>query len=443
MTTIVNRRIAFATLVTAAAVSAVPPAAHAQEGYTPTAENLAARQWFQDAKFGMFIHWGIYSVLGDGEWVMQNHRIPVSEYEYVATQFNPTKFDAAQWVAIAKAAGMRYLTITSKHHDGFAMFDSKVSDWDIVDRTPYGKDVLRMLADECHRQGVKLFFYHSQLDWHNPDYYPRGGTGRYAGRPDSGNWLHYLDYMDAQLTELLTNYGAIGGIWFDGMWDKRDADWQLARTYSLIHRLQPQALIGSNHHVAPFPGEDFQMFEKDLPGGHTTGFNPGQPVTDLPLETAETINNSWGFTLQDTHFKSVEALVQYLVRAAGHNANFLLNVGPRPDGTIPEPEVERLRAMGAWLGKFGASIYGTRGGPTEPAPWGVTTQRSDTVFVHVLDWDQPLLALPPLPNRVRSATMLDGGAPVRFTQSADGVVLTLPPAVAETYDRVVVLAPRR
>jgi alpha-L-fucosidase len=429
--------------VLAALIFGAAAGARAQEGYQPTPENLAARQWFQDAKFGMFIHWGIYSVLEDGEWVMQNHRIPAANYEYVATQFNPTKFDPAEWVAIVKAAGMRYITITSKHHDGFAMFDSRVSDWDIVDRTPYGKDVLRMLADEARRQGIKLFFYHSQLDWHNVDYYPRGGTGRYAGRPDSGSWQHYLDYMDAQLTELLTNYGRIGGIWFDGMWDKPDADWQLGRTYALIHRLQPAALIGSNHHRTPFPGEDFQMFEKDLPGSHTTGFNQGQPVSVLPLETCETINDAWGFNLSDQRFKSVETLVQYLVRAAGHNANFLLNVGPRPDGTIPEPEVDRLRAMGAWLQRFGTSIYGTRGGPTESAPWGVTTQRNDTVFVHVLDWDQPLLALPPLPHQVRTAVMLDGGARVRFTQSADGVVLSLPPAGSDTYDRVVILAPRR
>jgi len=415
----------------------------AQEAYQPTPENLAAREWFQDAKFGLFIHWGIYSVLQHGEWVMQNHRIRADQYEYVATQFNPVRFDAAEWVAAVKAAGMRYITITSKHHDGFAMFDSRVSDWDIVDRTPYGRDVLRELADECQRQGVKLFFYHSQLDWHNPDYFPRGNTGQYAARPDSGNWYHYLDYMDAQLEELLTNYGPIGGIWFDGMWDKPNADWRLGQTYGLIHRLQPAALIGSNHHIAPFPGEDFQMFEKDLPGGHTTGFNPDQPVTQLPLETAETINDSWGFNLSDVNFKSVPTLVGYLVRAAGHNANFLLNVGPQPDGTIPEPEVERMRAMGAWLERFGSSIYGTRGGPTPPAPWGVTTQRNDTVFVHVLDYDQPLLALPPLPHRVASASLLDGGQRIRWTQSADGIVLTLPSADATTIDRVIVLAPAR
>ena len=158
----------------------------AQTGYQPTAANVAAREWFQDARFGLFIHWGVYSILGDGEWVMNNRKIPAADYEKLPAFFNPTEFDAAQWVSMAKAAGMKYITITSKHHDGFAMFDSKVSDYDIVDRTPYKKDVLKALADECHKQGMKLFFYYSQLDWHTPDYYPRGRTGQDAGRPDRG-----------------------------------------------------------------------------------------------------------------------------------------------------------------------------------------------------------------------------------------------------------------
>jgi alpha-L-fucosidase len=189
-----------------------PPASRAQgSAYTPPPENLAARAWFQDAKFGLFVHWGVYSVLGDGEWVMNNKKIRVAEYEKLPAFFNPVAFDPAEWVALVKAAGMKYVTITSKHHDGFAMWDSKVSDWDVGDRTPYKKDILKMLADECRKQGVKLFFYHSQLDWHHPDYYPRGRTGRDTARSDSGEWLRYLDYMDAQLEELLTGYGPVGG----------------------------------------------------------------------------------------------------------------------------------------------------------------------------------------------------------------------------------------
>src|SRR5271169_378395 len=277
----------------------------ADEAYTPSPSNLKARAAFREARFGLFIHWGVYSVLGDGEWVMNQQRIKVKDYEKLPAFFNPVDFDPAAWVSMAKGAGMRYITITSKHHDGFAMFGSKVSDWNIVDRTPYKKDVLKMLADECHRQGVKLFFYHSQLDWHSPDYFPRGETGKDTGRPDKGDFNRYLDYMNAQLRELLTNYGEIGGIWFDGFWDKRGADWRLAETYKLIHDLQPAALVGSNHHQKPFPGEDFQMFEKDLPGGKTSGFNQDQEVSEeLTLETCETMNNSWGFNLKDGAYKS-------------------------------------------------------------------------------------------------------------------------------------------
>src|ERR1700682_561006 len=182
------------------------------------------QQWFRDAGLGMFIHWGVYSVLGDGEWVMENHKIPITDYEQLPPRFNPTDFNAAEWVRLAKNAGAKYITITSKHHDGFAMFATRQSDWNILTRTPYKKDPLKMLADECHRQGLKLFFYYSQLDWHHPDYFPRGHTAWDNGRPDHGDWNSYLDnYMDGQLRELLTNYGPIGGIWFDGMWDKPDA----------------------------------------------------------------------------------------------------------------------------------------------------------------------------------------------------------------------------
>src|SRR2546422_3339337 len=194
------------------------------ESYKPAPENLKAREWFQDAKFGLFIHWGVYSVLENGEWVMHNTKMTLEEYEKLPARFNPVNYHPAEWVALARAAGMRYITITSKHHDGFAMFDSKVSDWDIVDRTPYKKDPLKMLAGECRKQGVKLFFYHSQLDWHHPDYFPRGRTGQYSGRPESGDWYRYLDYMDAQLGELLTNYGEIGGIWFERGGGKAEAD---------------------------------------------------------------------------------------------------------------------------------------------------------------------------------------------------------------------------
>ena len=402
------------------------------------AERLAAREWFRDAKFGMFVHWGVYSQLGQGEWVMQNRSLQVSTYEWLASAFNPIQFDAREWVAFAKEAGVRYITITSRHHDGFSMFATKATRYNIVDWTPYRRDPLKALADECRRQGIKLFFYYSQLDWHHPDFWPRGKTGRNTGRPENGEWTRYLDFMDAQLTELLTNYGPLGGIWFDGMWDLPDADWRLDRTYALIHKLQPAALIVPNHHKAPLPGEDVQTFEQDLPGANTAGFNTKE-IGTLPLETSLTMNGAWGFNITDRTFKSVPDLIGYLVRAAGNDANLLLNVGPRPDGTIQPEAVERLREIGRWLETYGPTIFGTRRGPIAPQKWGTTTQRGQTVFVHVLDGAISTLSLPALGGRVVKATLFGRSLPLQFAVSDAGLSLTLPAPAAGEPDRVVAL----
>ncbi|MBS1554781.1 MAG: alpha-L-fucosidase [Bacteroidetes bacterium] len=408
--------------------------------YTPSPENLKSREWFENARFGLFIHWGVYSTLGDGEWVMNNQEIPIRTYEKLPAFFNPTQFDAKEWVQMAKNAGMKYITITSKHHDGFAMFDSKVSDYNIVKCTPYGKDVLAMLAEECKKQDIKLFFYHSQLDWHHPDYFPRGFTGgNWTGRENTGDFNKYLDYMDAQLTELLTNYGEVGGIWFDGMWDKPKAEWRLKKTYDLIHRLQPAALVGSNHHLAPFEGEDFQMFEKDLPGANTTGFAPDQKVGDLPKETCETINNSWGFNLKDANNKSPKELIQYLVKSAGYGANFLLNVGPMPNGKIQPEHVERLKQMGDWIKINGETIYGTKGGPLTPRNWGVTTQKGNKVYVHILNWQDESLMLPKLSKRIGSVKVFLDKTPIKFHESEFGVSLLIPKSKMNEIDTIVEL----
>lgn len=408
--------------------------------YKPTAENLKNREWFQDAKFGLFIHWGVYSVLGDGEWVMNVQQIPIKTYEKLPSFFNPTQFDPAAWVQMAKDAGMKYITITSKHHDGFAMFDSKVSDYNIVKKTPYEKDVLKMLAVECKKQGIKLFFYHSQLDWHHPDYFPRGVTGgSWTGRGEKGDMNKYLDYMDAQLSELLTNYGEVGGIWFDGMWDKIDADWRLNKTYNLIHQLQPGTLVGSNHHHKPYEGEDFQMFEKDLPGHNTTGFASDQKIGDLPKETCETINNSWGFNLKDASNKSGKELIQYLVKAAGYGANFLLNVGPMPNGKIQPEHVELLKQVGEWTKQYGETIYGTRGGPLSAREWGVMTQKDNKIYVHVLNWQDETLTLPKLGKKVVSAKLFTDKSAIKFLENDFGLSLMIPKSKMDEVDTIVEL----
>jgi len=407
-----------------------------QPTYTPTEENLQNRQWFQDAKFGMFIHWGIYSVLGQEEWVMENSRMDKKTYEKVASFFNPVAFNPSEWVQIAKSAGMKYITITSKHHDGFAMFDSKLTDWDIVDRSPYKRDVLKLLAEECKKEGIKLFFYYSQLDWYQNDYYPRGNTGHNAGRPDEGEWNKYLDFMNGQLSELLTNYGEIGGIWFDGWWDKKQADWQLEKTYKTIHDLQPACLIGSNHHQAPKPGEDFQMYEKDLPGHNTTGFSGEASVGNLPLETCETMNNHWGFALQDNRYKSVNDLVAYLVKAAGYNSNFLLNIGPMPNGQIQTEFADTLKSIGQWMGKYGETIYGTRGGPVPPQTWGVTTQKDKKIYVHILKWQSESFSLPPLPGKVKGIINFHNKDKIAYQVTKHGIIMHLNGLNADEPDRI-------
>ena len=257
--------------IAAALTLAMDGSAAAQDAtgrYTPMPENLKARAEFQDNKFGIFLHWGIYSMPGQGEWYMNNAGIGRSEYEKLASGFYPSRFNAAEWVAAIKASGARYICITSRHHDGFSMWNTKWSDYNIMN-TPYGEDVVRQLADECHRQGIKLHLYYSHIDWSREDY-PAGKTGRGTKCLDRADWPAYYRFMNNQLTELLTNYGEIGAIWFDGWWDHAadsiPFDWELEEQYRLIHRLQPGCLIGNNHHQSPFDGEDIQIFERDVPG---------------------------------------------------------------------------------------------------------------------------------------------------------------------------------
>jgi alpha-L-fucosidase len=415
--------ILFLTLVLCGCLSA--------QSYTPTPENLKAREWFSNAKFGLFIHWGPFSIPGSGEWVMQVRNITVKNYTKLMDFFNPTEFDAAQWVSMAKNAGMKYITLITRHHDGFSMWDTKFSDFNIMN-SPYHKDIVKMLADECHKQDIKLFFYYSLLDWRRDDYsYWTGNTGHGTGRTIHGNWDDYIQFMKNQLTELLTNYGEIAGVWFDGYWDQLDNDnhdnptprvnWHFRELYDLIHKLQPQCLIGNNHHITPLPGEDFQMFEKDLPGNNTTGFG-GASVSSLPLETCETINNSWGFNITDLSYKTEKQLIHYMVNAAGHNANFLLNIGPMPNGKIQPEFVDTLKAMGNWLKQYGESIYGTRGNIIASQNWGVVTAKDKLLSAHILKRpSQSYIFIPSPQQKIISATLFTGNKNLKFKQEPEGV----------------------
>jgi alpha-L-fucosidase len=243
--------------------------------------------------------------------------------------------------------------------------------------------------------------------------------------------------MNAQLTELLTNYGEIGGIWFDGMWDQWDADWQLDKTYAMIHKLQPGTLIGSNHHKTPYPGEDFMMFERDLPGQNTMGFNQTSVEMSLPLEMCETMNDSWGYNIKDRSFKSTSQLIQTMVRAAGYGANFLLNNGPMPTGKLQKETIDTLMVIGKWLEKYGESYYGTRKGPVSPHEWGVTTQKGKTVYVHIMDLDDESVFLPGLTGKISSVTLFDDPAALKYIQNGAGTIITVPFDKRNDIDTVV------
>jgi alpha-L-fucosidase len=362
------------------------------QSYYPAQVNLNARDSFQDDKFGMFIHWGVSSALADGEWVMENKGIRFQEYRTLGAQFNPIEFNAASWVKQAKMAGMKYMVFITRHHDGFSNWDTRFSDWKITN-TPYGKDVLKMLATECKKQGIKLGLYYSTLDWSRSDYpYETGRTGKKSGRTEKSDYESYFCFMKNQLTELLTEYGPISCIWLDGHWDqtnpeghadrKSRIDWRYDELYELIHHLQPQCMIGNNHHLDPFPGEDFQMFEQDLPGENKSGLS-FQSASKLPLESCITMNGSWGYRMTDKKFKTTNELVKTLVGAAGRNSNLLLNVGPMPNGEIQLEFSDTLKRLGKWVKQYGYTFYHTRGGPMKSFSWGVTTQNASSVFLHV------------------------------------------------------------
>jgi|GEM_PF-32166 len=415
--------------------------------YIPSADQLAAREKFNDYRFGIFIHWGIYSMLGDGEWVMQNRNINYKEYKNFASGFYPSKYDAAEWAKVFKDAGAKYVTITSRHHDGFSMFDSDVTDYNIVDATPFKRDVIGELAEALSDEGLALHFYYSHLDWGREDYWPLGHVGRGTGRREGklGDWENYLDFVNAQLSELLTKYGPIGAIWFDGVWDKNDGNrddqpriWHLYEQYELIHGLQSSCLVANNHHFDPLPQEDVQVFEKDVPGHNKSGFSQTSEISKLSLETCETMCNAWGYHVHETIAKSIDTLVKLLVSTAGKGANLLLNVGPRPDGTLPSDCVEKLRAIGSWLDKYGETIYGTEAGLVDEQPWGCSTMKDNILYIHILEQTGEIdIPVGSKDNKLLSVKTFDG-EPVVFTQSKNGIKFSAPDK-GEDIDKIVVL----
>ena len=421
--------------------------------YVPSAENLASREDFRDSRLGIFIHWGVYSMLGDGECVMQEKDIDYKDYSQLPAGFCPSRFSAEEWVSAIRNSGARYITFTSRHVDGFSMFSSSMSSYNIVDATPFARDVVGELAEECRRQGLRLHLYYSLEDWGRGDC-PQGKTmvNTCGKDPSEEDYPHYLDFMCGQLTELLTNYGPIGCIWFDCDWDQIrkpaareevvvNFDWKYDRIYSLVHELQPGCLIGNNHHRGSIAGEDIQIFERDVPGENTSGFSrTGFVARDLPLETCQTMNGSWGYNILDKNFKSTEDIIRLLVKTAGRDANLLLNVGPQPDGRFPEESLHILAGLGRWMKANGETIYGTRATMLPPQEWGVVTHKEKRLFVHVLE--KPLdgkicLSLGEFPGQIRSVKEFASGKPLSFSSGNDGISLSLPDDADSSIDYII------
>lgn len=409
---------------------------------TTTAAETAAQHdarmaWWRDARFGMFIHWGIYAVPAHGEWYMTTGHVPLARYEQYAKEFDPTNFDAAAWVKTAKDAGMKYLVITSKHHDGFCMFKTAATDYNVVDDTPWHHDPLKDLAEQCRKQGVRFCVYYSIMDWHSPDQAPAKDDPAHPTynptqmRP--GKKTDYVRYMKTQLHELITQYHP-GVIWFDGDWP----DWWTVADGNELYdwlRQQDPELIVNNRVSKRGKGEgDYGTPEQHIPA---TGLNED-------WETCMTINDNWGYSAGDHNFKSAKTLLRNLVDIVSKGGNYLLNVGPTAQGVIPAPEVERLATMGRWLQINGAAIYGTTASPFKSLPWGRCTKKTGanetTLYLEIFDWPQNgQLLVPGLTNEVLSASLLDGGKVLATTASADGIKVAVPSNAPDEICSVVAL----
>ena len=405
-----------------------------------TREQRDARMaWWREARFGMFIHWGVYSVPagtyngkkigGIGEWIMNNGKIPVAVYKEYAKQFNPVKYDPEAWVSLAQEAGMKYIIITSKHHDGFALFDSKVTDWDVVDATPYGKDLLKPLAEACQRHGMKLGFYYSQAqDWCHPGGAAAGGHWDPAQDGDMDRYI--AEIAAPQVREILTHYGQVAVLWWDtpiGMNQQR------ADQLQPLINLQP-GIITNNRLGGGYRG-DLETPEQHIPA---TGL-------DYDWETCMTMNNTWGYKSYDQDWKSTEVLIHNLVDIASKGGNYLLNVGPTAQGEIPPASVKRLHSIGQWMHTNSESIYGTTASPFTKLAWGRCTKKvfcnGAVLYLHVFDWPSTgILRVPGLKNEVMQAYFLaDLQHTIPVKHDEDGVILTLPASALDSTDTVLVL----
>ncbi len=408
--------------------------------------------WFREARFGLFIHWGLYAqpagewggkqIRGIGEWIMNSARIPVADYEKLADQFNPIKFNAREWVRIAKAAGMKYIVITSKHHDGFSMFDSRISNYTIVKSTPFRRDPMKELADACREAGITSCFYHSIMDWHHGDAQSIGYPN-YNNAPSNPNFARYVEnYLKPEVKELLTNYGRIGIMWFDGEWI---GDWtaDMGRDlYALCRSLQPNVIV--NNRVgkarAGMSGMssgagavgDYGTPEQEIPA---TGFGAG-----VDWESCMTMNDTWGFKKDDNNWKSLATLIRMLIDSSSKGGNFLLNVGPTAEGLIPAPSIERLADIGKWMKVNSEAIYGTSASPFKKLAFGKCTQKPGRLYLHVFQWPADGNLVVPIRNQVAKAYLLaDRARPLEVATIEQGARISVPAAAPDPIASVVVV----
>jgi len=374
-------------------------------------------KWWTEARFGMFIHWGLYAIPARGEWVMYCERIPKAEYACLAERFRPRRFNADEWVALAQEAGMRYLVLTTRHHDGFCLWDSQVSDFTTV-KSAAQRDFIAEYVAACRKAGMRIGFYYSLLDWRWPAYWE-------GPEKDPEGWAEFREYVHAQVRELMTQYGKIDILWYDGAWPHSAEDWQSEGLNAMVRRLQPDIIINNRSRVP----EDFETPEQHI-----------RPA-DRPWESCMTIDDLWwGYHPGDPNLKSPRQLVRNLVKCVAGNGNFLLNVGPKADGTIPAPQARRLRAVGEWLRRNGESIYGAGPAPFGQAHLGQVTAKGNTVYVHVMFWPGREMCVAGIKNRVQRACMLATGEELPFEQQQDRLfVRGLPPRAPDPIDTVVAL----
>ena len=423
-------------------------------------------EWWHEARFGMFIHWGVYALYGGNyhgheqarggaEWVMNRCKIPVDEYQKMARQFNPVNYDADVWVKMAKDAGMKYIVVTSKHHDGFALFDSKASDWDVVDATLYGKDLIKPLAEACQKYGIKLGFYYSQAqDWNNPggavarklmkegwpnpdstkiDDYTKEHHGHWDPVQEMATFDEYIDQVAVpQVREILSNYGEISVLWWDTPTNMTD---EAALKLKEILKLQPQIITNDRLKRPNFPG-DTKTPEQKIPDQSA--------LAGQNWETCMTMNGSWGYRNSDNNWKSTEILIRNLVDIASKGGNYLLNIGPKPDGTFPKESIQRLKEIGQWMDVNGEAIYGTQASPFGLFSWGRCTKKEEggktILYLTIFDWPEDgQLTVPNLKNEVVSAKLLATGAGLKTSTTADGVRINLPATAPDAVASVIKL----